>query len=298
MSGMSERSRQSWLREPLVHFLGLGVLLFVVYGLFGSVEADDPRPRIEITAADIEGLRRDWTAVWGAEPSKTEVRVMLEEKIREEVLFHAAMAMDLDQDDVILRRRMVQKMEFMFQDVARFADPTESDLADFFTKNHDEYRTPVRISFSHVFLNPDQRGAGVERDAVELLERLREENPTRSPESGDRFLRPHDYADRSQVDVGLLFGEPFARDLFALPTDSWQGPLSSSFGVHLVRINDCTEGKLPDMDDVRDLVRRDYEEERNQEANQAMYASLRDRYLIVIEESSIDPDPLGSAELK
>jgi peptidyl-prolyl cis-trans isomerase C len=281
-----------WLREPLFHFLLLGALLFGLHAL-----VKDPRvqstngKQIEVSASDIQMLRERWIKQWGQPPSEAQLRGLIKDLIREEILYREALALGLDRNDTIIRRWLAQKMEFLSQDMTVPTDPTDAELARYFEEHRDTYWTPARVSFSHIYFSKDLHGAATADNARRILAELRSEAdpPSHAPERGDRFMLQHDYPARSQQEMIELFGRAFAAALFELDPGVWQGPVESSYGLHLVRVSERIQPRLSDLSEVRDQVRQDVLDAQRHEANEAFYVNLRRRYEVVVDEAAIAP---------
>jgi len=268
------------LKEPLAHFLLFGALLFVVFDLVGAsgVSRDS---RIVITAQDQEQLIALWMRQWRRPPTAQEFQGLLEAHIREQVLYREAMAMGLDEDDTIIRRRLAQKMEFLAEDVADAVEPTEEELEAFFSENRDRFVLPAKYTFSHVYVSTDRRGDSAERDALEILEQLRR---GADPDGlGDRFMLQRTFTRQTLAQISQQFGSAFAERLAALEHGSWQGPVESGYGLHLVRIEGWVEERLPELDEVRERVRDELLAQRRKEADREMYLRFRRKYEIVVE---------------
>ncbi|MEE8304501.1 MAG: peptidylprolyl isomerase [Candidatus Tectomicrobia bacterium] len=281
---------KKWLSEPLLHFLVIGALLFGLHTLVNNpgIESEQGR-RIKVSASDIERLHEGWQRQWGRQPTEEELQWLIDEFARGEVLYREALALGLDRDDTIIRRRLVQKMEFLSKDLALLSDPIEDDLITYLEVNQEKYRIPTKVSFAHIYFSEDRRGNRAEQDARSLLSELQAEvdPPLRAPERGDAFMLQDYYPTRSQEEVEHLFGNDFAAGLFSIELGSWQGPIESSYGLHLVSVHERIESRLPELAEVRKQVRRDLRTEREQEANEKMYARLRDRYEVVVDERAI-----------
>jgi hypothetical protein len=288
------------LREPLVHFLVLGMGLLVLYGVFrpGEDVRDD---QIVVSTAQIERLAALWARQWRRPPTQQEMAGLIESHIREEVLYREAQAIGLDRDDTVIRRRLAQKIEFLAQDLALQGSPPEADLRTFFEENADKFGIPGRLSFTHLYVNRDRRGADAEDDARQILASLRE--GADPGQQGDRFMLQSHYALRSRDEVARELGTAFATSVFELPVADWQGPVESGYGIHLVRVEEREEGFLPEFEAVRDQVETEYTSVKRRETNEAFYAKLREGYEIVIEQpapeqeasaASATPDQGGS----
>jgi len=269
------------LREPLVHFLLLGMGLLVLYGIFGREEEarDD---RIVVSAAQIERLAALWERQWRRPPTERELTGLIESHIREEVLFREALAIGLDRDDTVIRRRLAQKIDFLAQDLALQGAPPEEELRKFYAENSDKFSQPGRISFSHVYVNRDRRGAESETDAKQILTSLRAGADPR--QQGDRFMLQGHYSLRSPAEVARELGTAFATAVFELPVGDWHGPIESGYGLHLVRVEEREEAYLPEFATVRDKVEMEYTSVKRREVNETFYAKLREGYEIVIEQ--------------
>ena len=201
------------IKEPLLHFLVLGVMLFFLFFQVADPNLDSPE-KIIVTQADLERLKSQWQRQWRRPPTQQELDGMVESYIRETILYREALALGLDQDDVIVRRRMGQKLEFMFKDLAEQIEPTEAELAEFLRTNSNRYILPARYSFTHVYFSQDQRGADVENDARSLLHKL-QTNPDGVDliEASDRFLYQYQFDNQSSDQVSRIFGRVFADNL-------------------------------------------------------------------------------------
>jgi len=276
------------LREPLFHFVVLGAVLFGVYAIASDLFSGDTGRRIEIGEAEIGFLAANWERQWRRSPSEQELRALVDSRVREEILYREALAVGLDRNDVVVRRRMVQKMELLSQDLALLADPTDEELRVFFAEHQEDYRVPPRLSFSHIYFNADRRGAATEEDARRILATIRAENlpPARAQERGDRFMLQHDYALRTPLEVRQLFGNDFSQALFDL-APGWQGPVGSGYGLHLVHIGNRVESHVPQYAQIRDRLVADYNRMRSTRAKEALYEGLAAEYDVQIDGAAL-----------
>jgi hypothetical protein len=285
-----------WPREPLVHFLALGVALFALNALIarGDTAAEADR-RVAVTEVEVRWLRDTWQSRWQRPPTETELRGLVDDYVRQEVLYREALAMGLDRDDEVIRRRMVQKIEFLTSDLASQVQPTETQLQAYFQENLDRYRIPERRSFAHVYFNLDQRGEAALGDAEQLLAELRSAPPgaVRPAELGDRFMLRHEYPLQREQDVSRIFGQRFAAALFELEPGAWRGPIPSGYGAHLAYVREIEEPRVPGLDMVRGNVLQDYGSWLREQANDAMLAGVRSRYTVEIDEAAIRALALG-----
>jgi len=275
------------LRDPLFHFVVLGAVLFLLYAVATDLLSTGDVRRIEITAPEIGFLASGFERQWGRPPTPEELQGLVDSRVREEVLYREALAVGLDRNDVVVRRRMVQKMELLSQDLALMADPTDDELQTFFQENSEDYRVPPRVSFRHVYFNADRRGAAVEEDARRVLAEMQAKTPPPrgAPERGDRFMLGHDYPQKTPAEVRQLFGSQFADALFDLGP-GWHGPIVSGYGIHLVNVGERVPGRIPEYDEIRDRLVTDYDRMRSDRAKEALYEGLAGGYEVVISESA------------
>jgi len=246
---------KKWLKEPLLHFLIIGALIFVLFSVVNKEEDIVSGNKIVVSAADIERLSNNWSKRWNRLPTDTELQGLVESYIREEVYYREALALGLDQNDTILRRRLMQKMEFLSNDLAELNQPDDTELNKYFLDNQDKYILPARVSFTHIYFSLDKRGSRAFEDAKNVLSEL---NAMRAPERGDSFMLQYDFAQEAPFEVERLFGKVFAEKLLTLEKDVWQGPIESGYGLHLVRISEKIDARMPELASVIDRVRTDW----------------------------------------
>ncbi|MCP4331314.1 MAG: peptidyl-prolyl cis-trans isomerase [Gammaproteobacteria bacterium] len=265
-------------REPLLHFLLIGAALFVFYDLTGE-SIEEPPKRIQVNQGQVQQLASAFERTWSRAPTVQELDAMVEGHIREEVFYREALAMGLDRDDPLVRRRLRMKLEFMLDDLAA-QDVDDSVLFTYLKKNADSFRTETQLTFSQVYLNPDQH-PNLEADAAKLLSRL---NDGADPaELGDATLAPRFYQLAGQNEIARDFGDEFAGEVAALQTGDWTGPVWSPFGAHLIRIEARIDTQLLALAEVRDRVLREYHAEQSKLQKDLAYQKLRETYDITIE---------------
>ena len=299
MTSLLARLRDGrWAKEPLVHFLALGAFIFVLDGLLaGSSREPEQGRRVVVDAERVAWLLEGWTRQWRRPPTEAELRGLIEAHIREEVLYREALTMGLDQDDTIVRRRVVQKLEFLTEDMAAQSEPTDEQLTKYLEENRDRYQVPERMTFTHIYFSTDDRGAKAEEHARSVLAELQAlpRPPDRAPERGDRFMLQTDFDLKTEQEVALRMGREFARDLFALESDAWEGPIGSGYGLHLVRVHERVPGREPELDQIRKRIVNDFTREQRQKASDDLYARLRAQYEIVVDDSALTGRPDSSA---
>ena len=289
------------LHEPIVHFLAAGFVLFGLSALLGeSFGVGDDRRRIEVSAGRIRQLRDTWTRQRGAPPTRAQLDRLIEDFIREEVLYREAIASGLDQGDTIVRRRLAQKVEFLAQSVASTVEPSDGELQAFFEAHSERYVVPEQAGFEHVYFSRDRRGGGAEEAARGALALLAA-GPAAADAAalGDRFMLQRAYPPQTRDQIRDLFGPRFAARVFELPPDAWTGPVESSYGMHLVRVRRRVPARLPALAEVRGAVARDLGEQRLRSAADEYYARLRARFEITIDRDADlagGPDAGGGQE--
>ena len=280
-------------REPLLQFLALGAALFALYGLVGK-RGSAPSNKIVVSATQVANLGNAFVRTWRRSPNEQELQSLIEDYIRDEVFYREGRAAGLDRDDVIVRRRVRQKMEFL-ADETSVPEPSDAQLAGYLASNPERFRTEEQVTFHQVFLSASRRTNSIESDSRQIATILaRADEDVDATMLGDPFLLGEEFRDISPSKATSLFGESFAKQLSAVKQGKWQGPLSSDFGRHFVFISERISGKLPSLDDVRPAVRREWANARRLEAGEKLYASLRERYEIVVE---APPARAASAEI-
>jgi hypothetical protein len=276
----------AWWREPLLHFAVLGAAIFGLHAWTRPATGLDARQVIEVPSGQVERLATVWRRQWQRPPSEDELRAVVEQHVREEILYRQALAHGLEKDDSMIRQRLAQKMQFLSEDVSDPAEPDEAALRRFFEEHAATYVEPTALTFSHVFFSRERRGAAVEGDAKRALAILARD-PDAASELGDPFVLPLEFTRTSTVDVASQLGEDFAAAVRTLPPGTWQGPIATTFGVHLVRVTERIEGRRPELAEVRTAVLRDYRHAKRDEANRALLEALRASYRIVVDDAAI-----------
>jgi parvulin-like peptidyl-prolyl isomerase len=274
---------QRWLREPLVHFLVLGALLFLLFH-FAKGSTANKKEEIVITTGTIRTISENFQRVWKRPPSKQELDSLIQEYIKEEIYYREAMALGLDRDDTIIRRRLRQKMEFLAEGMGSIREPTDKDLDTYLKKQPEKFRVETRYTFNQVYLNPDRRKQSIQKDAQELLQELNSSKDSDSSKYGDPFMLGYFFSNQPERNVARTFGDEFAKQLSKLETRKWVGPVESGYGLHLVLITDRTEGRLPDLFEVRQEVQREWMVDQQKQTSDKFFEALRNRYSVTIEE--------------
>jgi hypothetical protein len=271
------------LREPLLHFLLLGAVVFAVCSRVSKHNVTTPG-EIVITQGKLDNLVIGFTRTWQRPPSEEELKGLIRDYVREEVAYREALAMGLDRDDTIVRRRLRQKLEFLNDDLAAHLEPTDVDLQTFLQSHPGKFKTDKTFTFRHVYLNAQAHGRALSRDAARILAQLRQAGKAIDLNSfGDPFIMEHQFERIPLTEVKTMFGEQFASQLLATKTGQWQGPVQSGYGFHLVFISERTDGHQPMLAGIRSKVQLEWANAKRLESEDKLYQVLLHRYTVRIE---------------
>jgi len=269
----------SLLKEPFLHFLALGILIFAGYDWIS--EGDDAG-QIVVTGGQQKNLIATFEQTWQRPPTPEEFNALVQDFIRQEIAYREAGEMELDRNDIVIRRRLRQKLELLTEDLASMAPPTAEELASFYEEHAEDYRTDQLNSFQQILFSTDRRGDEARSDAVAALVGLNAGKATPDA-AGDAISLPQALHSASRREVAATFGAVFADSLVALPEGIWTGPVDSGFGVHLVKVTDRVESRVRPLDEVWQAVRNDLLAERRQRAVEMLYENLAENYTITVE---------------
>ena len=272
------------LREPLVHFTIIAGLLFGLLSEPNAAETGADDTRIVISSGEVERMAAAWAQRWSRPSSEAELAALVREAIREQVLYREAVALGLDRDDVVIRRHLRQKYEFVTQDLAYDTEPDEATLRAFYEAQPDRYEQAARVSFSQILFSTDRRGAAAEADAKQALADLQTATvPEAVDLLGDATSLPSGFEQMSAVEVEAIFGPDFAAALMRLEPGRWSGPITSGYGLHLVWPSEKISGGPIAFDSVRQRVKDDWIYGQRVAANEAIFLKLLERYDVVVE---------------
>lgn len=286
VSVAKEQQKKKWIkqivREPFVHFVVLGIAIFFIGNYFKHHHFNE-QYEIRLTDKDVYRIASLWEKQYGSVPSKEQLQSLVDNHIREEVLYREGLSAGLEKNDEVIRRRIAQKQEFLFQDLAVIEEPTDDKLKNYYDQKKANYTVPAKLSFSHVYFSPDVAG---EDDAVQrakqALNKLSAIDANRAPELGDRFAYLYDYSNQSKEDIYHLFGgSPFADSIFTFPHHKWFGPVRSGYGWHLVYVNGLSEIAYQPFDEVKERIKADYLQNERDQKNNESYKKMKNKYTIV-----------------
>lgn len=272
------------IREPLVHFLLIGAGLFLLFGWKGnpaSMQGGVQSTTIIVAQDTIDQLVAAFNRTWMRPPTEGETKGLMENFIRDEIYYREAIAIGLDQGDALIRRKLRQKMEFILEDIAAQTEPTDEELERFMTEHRQKYLIDPQIAFRQVFINVDKRGDSAEAYASQVLEQL--DGGADANALGDRSLINHAAELSPLWKIKKDFGETFSTQLLDVEPGKWMGPLRSGFGLHLVFIDKRVVKPLPQLEDIRNSVKRDWAVALQNKLKDDAYARIRERYTVKIE---------------
>ena len=253
--------------------------LFLLFGglLFGIAATQEDQRVIRVTEGDVQRIVEQWQQQMRRDPTPAERASLINRFIRDEAYYQEALALNLDAGDTIVKRRLIQKLSFLTEDLAGTTSPDEATLRAFHAKHQDKYRTPEQFSFSHIYFSADRPVESPEQRA-EVLAAKAVEDPTLD---GDPFMLQRKYARRSTREIGDLFGRAFAKNLANLSVqEGWQGPLRSAFGWHAVQLINREQATPLGFEQVRDKVVIDWKQQQRKKANDAYLENLLATYSI------------------
>ena len=272
------------LREPLVHFLLLGAVLFGAWQFAQGGSALATSKQIRLPVEELTQLALVFQSQWRREPTAEEFGRLVENRVQEEVLYREALAMGLDKDDTIVKRRMAQKMQFLAEDVGAAREPDRAELETWYAKNSNAFAQPNRVSFRHLYFSPDRRGARAREDAAAALTKLagQPQDSKLAASIADAFMFQDYYRDRAPEQLAKDFGPQFALAVAKLEPGSWQGSLQSGLGWHLVFIDTAVPGRVPAFDEVEAEVKTAWLGEQKALAWQKAYNEKRAKYKVLL----------------
>ena len=270
------------LREPLVHFLVLGAALFIVFGWKRGPALGERD--IVVTPGRVEQIAEGFQRVWNRPPTRQELDGLIDDFVLEEIYYREALALGLEEDDTIIRRRLRQKMEFLAEEGGDGREPAEEDLQSFLEEHPDRFRIADRLTLDQVYVSVDKRGEGATAEAERVKRALAAAGADVSPDRyGDPFLLPHRLEMADVAELNRMFGAGFGDRVRELPVGSWEGPVESGYGLHVVRLRELEPGRLPALAEVREQVRTEWEVARRSAQEEDFEERLRAGYRVTID---------------
>jgi hypothetical protein len=268
---------QRFLREPLLHFIVIGGLFFLIYTAVNDT-FDISTDTIFITPERIDQIETIFTGVWNRKPTDEELDNLIKEEVRSEVYYRDALALGLDKNDAIVRRRLRQKMEFLTDTGIYLQEPSPGELETYFAANDQVYKNEPRLAFEQVYL-----GESPPEDSVsQTLKMLRSESAVDPSTLGQHTLLPAQLKMSQPGAIDSVFGKGFYSQIAVLAPGEWVGPVTSTYGIHLIRTLDGEPARMPPLEEIRDFVLQDWRSAKAEENRQQDYAKRRSRYTVEI----------------
>ncbi len=274
--------KKQWMREPTLHFVLISVAIFLLNAWLNPHDPLEDTRNIVVDDEVRARLRAEWARKWGREPQEKELEFLVDQHIRDEVYHREAIAMGLDRKDVSIRRRLIQKITFLSEDVVRDQPPSDAELRKYFAENAEDFRVPMRYTFRHVFFSRGHRNYPSE-DAKDALMRISLEADEGAEKIGDAFLGRSRATNITALSARQEFGERFEAALAALPVNRWAGPIESEFGSHVVFLEAREESRIPAFEEAKTAVRMAFEEKQRRAANARAFEAMRKNYTVLVQ---------------
>jgi len=275
-----------WLKEPLFHFLLIGMGIFLLYGLIANVPVDE-KNSINVSVSHINRMVSLWEKRWQRPPTQEEFNGLVKQYINEEVLYREALAMGLDKNDPVVRRRMAQKVKFISENIITIDTPSDDVLQTYLDTHASKYQLAGEITFRHIYFNPAKHDVSMEDEAKQLLTKLLDVNSGIDVNNvGDSFLHGTTFTDLKEFELNRLLGEEFTQELFKQAVGKWAGPLTSGYGLHLIYIESKIATHTASLEMAKQSVLKDWMSDERKKANEAFVLNLREQYEVNIAKPS------------
>jgi hypothetical protein len=284
---MTEPEREKQSRRPwgtAASMLGFGVLLALIILLAKGAPGDrGDGGRVAFTEADLAQVHASFERTWNRPPTAFELRKTFDRYVRDEVLYREALARGLDRNDPMVKLSLVRKITMLGSAQARSAEPTDAELIAYYGLRTERYRISASFNLVQIYFNPEIRGELLETDAAEVLAGLREKEPRPEElvELGDVIMLPRAVNDMSEEKLASTFGPEFGDGVGSLAVGSWDGPVESSYGLHLVKIIRREDSRIPEWTEIRDRIATEMKFEGGQAAEDQFYAEILPRHEVV-----------------
>jgi hypothetical protein len=279
------------LKNPITHIVFFGLLLALILLIVnGPPMGREEERRVVITDSDIEQLRISWMRQWQRPPTDAELRGLIERYVREEVLYREALARGFDKDDLVVRRTMQRKMEYLGESQVQREVPDDNEVKAYYALRSEQYRVDPELSFAQVYISTERPTDDIDQAVQQTLVRLRTEKPDLNnlADYGDRFMLQNHYTDQIPQQVRSQFGEAFAEALMSVEPDSWQGPVESGYGLHLVYVYDRKASYIPDLENIAARVIDDIQNEARNSARELFYIEILRNYEVIYGGNTVD----------
>ena len=276
MTRLSVRLRHV-LKEPLLHFLGLGLGLFLLYSVV--TPGDVASHRVVVSQAIVDDLVKQYAMKWSGPPDAKQLTALIDSYVYDEILYREGIASGLGRDDPVIKRRICQKIDMMTEDESDHSVPTDAQLQEYLDAHPSKFESPARVSFEQVYFDLQ----GTDRAGKLGLIKVALTQGANPAEYGQVSLLPRSIHSEDLNLVSRDFGATFAAALKKLPIGVWSGPVKSSLGDHLVRVHAWSPSSVPSLEQSRAAVIREWENDRRLKATSDNYLRLRKDYAVVLE---------------
>jgi hypothetical protein len=264
------------IREPLLLFFLFGIFAFILYTK-ASDYIEKKNKQIVISKVQVELLEESYKKIWNRTPTEKELNALIENAVMDEIFFRQAVAMGLDKSDPAIKRRLRQQMEMMLDDYTTIY-PTASQLSKYLSENPDKFRKEPRISFRHFYFPFEKK-----EEAIDLLQRLQKGNTVGNKAKGYPILMDPEFENERKRVIENQFGNSFTSDIFEIESEIWHGPIESAYGWHLARVSNKIKGELPDLNEIWDIVEREWSVDRKKEMKEEQYEIMKAQYEVAVE---------------
>jgi hypothetical protein len=270
-------------REPLVHFAVLAIFVFAAHHFLASAAGEGKVGRVVITSGKTMQIAARFAQVWQRPPSPQELKGLIDEQVKEEIYVREALALGLDKDDPVIRRRLRQKMELLSDAGADLPSPADAELEAYLKSHREKFAVNLAMSFQQVFLNPRRQNSEIDQTLATVLKTLKANPEADALTLGDATLLPSEMPLTNADSIGHIFGSEFANAIAKVEVGAWIGPIVSDFGLHVVRVSERQEGRFPALGEVRDAVMREWTNNKRNELESEHLTALLKRYEVTVE---------------
>ncbi|MDN3204527.1 peptidyl-prolyl cis-trans isomerase [Algoriphagus sediminis] len=283
------------LKEPLLHFIGLGLLIFIVYGLVAKDETDENT--IVFDSYDLNSLLSKWELQWKRPPTEEELKGILETNIKQELFYQEALKMNLDHNDEIIKRRLSQKMEFLSNDLVSMQPPTDEELTAYYSLKMNNYLTNYKYTLHYVNYSFDKNKQPFQV-ASKALSQANKDQLASLRGAGDPLPFPNYFENSDELSIRKTLGSSFTDTLRVIDTNVWTGPIQSGFGFHLVYITDRKQPAPIPLEQIKERVLNDYNYDRQLKLDSALYNEIKKQYSFELDlnEEEFDPEIIELVE--
>jgi hypothetical protein len=293
---LNYKNMKAIFKEPLVHFLLLGVLIYWL-STFGNM-MDDEEKTIFVSQGKIKQLEILYKKTWQRSPSQSELENVINEYVLEQAAYLEGVSLGLDQNDIVITRRVRQKLDFIAEEATKRPIVTDKLLNEYLSKHSDMFRQEALFTFKQVFFDERKQGQQLDDNIKKSLTLLMANSTADITKlSNASFLAPH-YQNMTQSQIEREFGKGFSKKIMSAQLHTWLGPIRSSYGYHLVYLDEKQQGNLAKLEEVRHLVLREWENEQRQQSVKAYYQQLLKRYPVTIDWPKIKQNTTSSSNTR